>query len=138
MDNENTQNKKPVMTLLFRKANEGLVSITLTDKQLEKCQQFLGIRTREWLEPVVPYNWDTRQLLKDKLKTILDAVIVNNTQKDAVFTLIEKAVDETEYHRVRDCGADMRCVKDNAQEVEALEGASISTATPPYPCESAV
>lgn len=138
MDNENTQNKKPVMTLLFRKANDGLVSITLADKQLEKCQQFLGIRTRKWLEPVVPYNWDTRQLLKNKLKTILDAVIVNNTQKDAVFTLIEKAVDETEYKRVRDCAADMRCAKDNAQGVETLEGASISTATPPYPCEGEV
>lgn len=138
MDNENTQNKKPVMTLLFRKANDGLVSITLTDKQLEKCQQFLGIRTRKWLEPVVPYNWDTRQLLKNKLKTVLDAVIVNNTQKDAVFTLIEKTVDETEYYRVRDCDADMRCVKNNAQGVEALEGASLSTVTPPYPCESEV
>ena len=138
MDNENTQNKKPVMTLLFRKANDGLVSITLTDKQLEKCQQFLGIRTREWLEPVVAYNWDTRQLLKNKLKTILDAVIVNNTQKDAVFTLIEKAVDETEYNRVRDCDSDMRCAKHNAQEVEALDGASLSIATPPYPCASEV
>ena len=138
MDNENTQNKKPVMTLLFRKANEGLVSITLTDKQLEKCQQFVGIRTREWLNPLVVYDWDTRQVLKNKLKTILDAVIVNNTQKDAVFTLIEKAVDETEYKRVRDCAADMRCAKHNAQEVEALDGASISIVTPPYPCASEV
>lgn len=137
MENENTQNKKPVMTLLFRKANDGLVSITLTDKQLEKCQQFLGIRTRKWLEPVVPYDWDTRQLLKNKLKTILDAVIVNNTQKDAVFTLIEKAVDETEYKQVRNCDSDMRCAKDNARGVEALDGASISTATPPYPCSEA-
>lgn len=138
MENENTQNKKPVMTLLFRKANDGLVSITLADKQLEKCQQFLGIRPKRWLEPVVPYDWNTRQLLKNKLKTILDAVIVNNTQKDAVYNLIEKAVDETEYKRVRDCGADMRCAKDNAQEVERLDEASISTATPPYPCESMV
>ena len=134
MENENSQNKKPVMTLLFRKANDGLVSITLVDKQLEKCQQFLGIRTRKWLEPVVAYDWDTRQVLKNKLKTILDAVIVNNTQKDAVFHLIEKAVDETEYKRVRDCAADMRGAKDNTQGVEALEGASISIATPPYLC----
>ena len=138
MENENTQNKKPVMTLLFRKANDGLVSITLADKQLNQCQQFLGIRTREWLEPVVPYNWDTRELLKNKLKTILDAVIVNSTQKDAIYNLIAKAVDETEYHRVTNCATDMRCVKDNAQEVEKLDEASISTATPPYPCESVV
>lgn len=134
MENENTQNKKPVMTLLFRKANDGLVSITLTDKQLEKCQQFVGIRTRKWLEPVVAYDWNTRELLKNKLKIILDAVIVNSTQKDAVFTLIEKAVDETEYKQVRNCDSDMQCAKDNARGVEALEGASISTATPPYPC----
>lgn len=134
MENENTQNKKPVMTLLFRKADNGLASITLADKQLEKCQRFLGVRTRERLEPVVPYDWDTRELLKNKLKTILDAVMVNNTQKDAVYNLIAKAVDETECTRARYCGADMRCVKDNAQEVASLDEAVISTATPPYPC----
>ena len=133
MENENTQNKKPVMTLLFRKAGDGLITIDLEDELLEQCQQLLGVKTREWLRPVVSYNWDTKELLKNKLKTILDATIVNNTQKEAIYTLVEKTIDEVDSTLAIRFDGDIRDVKAREGCTAALDSAAMRIADPPFP-----
>ena len=90
MDENNQNNSNPI-ALVFSTGDHKNVLVEIDDKKL-KNTSFKGIRTKDWNTPEVPYDWDLRRQIMEQVGVILDATIVNTTQKEAVLRLISESL----------------------------------------------
>lgn len=90
MDENNQNNSNPI-ALVFLTGDHKNVLVEIDDKKL-KNTSFKGIRMKDWDTPAVPYDWDLRRQIMEQIGVILDATIVNTTQKEAVFRLISDSL----------------------------------------------